>query len=188
MIIGEKFPTLITDRLILRQFILSDSEELKQLAGEREIAEGTFIPHPYEEGFAEDFIESQYRDFKRGSLINFAIEIKDINKLAGSIGIKIDKKINQGEIGFWIGVPYWGNGYCTEAAKALLEYGFNVQGLDRINAFHFKGNEASGKVLYKIGMRYEGILKNEYWHMGKLKDTLHYAINKTEYNILMRAR
>ena len=187
MIIGEKFPTLLTDRLILRQFVKSDTEELKQLADKREIAEGTFIPHPYEEGFAEDFIESQFRDFRRGSLLNFAIEIKETKKLAGSIGLKIEQKVNQGEIGFWVGVPYWGNGYCTEAVKSILEYGFNVQGLDRIYAFHFKGNEASGKVLNKIGMKYEGILKKEYWHMGKLKDTLHYGINKTDYNNLMRA-
>lgn len=186
MIGSEKFPTLETDRLILRQFVESDSAELKDIASAREIAEGTFLPHPYEDGYAEDFIESQFRDYKRGSLINFAIEIKDTDKLAGSIGISIDRKLNQAEIGFWIGLSYWGNGYCTEAANAVLDYGFNVQELDRIYAFHFKGNSASASVLQKIGMKYEGIIKNEFWHMGKLKDTLHYGINKTEYNILKR--
>jgi len=186
MIISEIFPTLETDRLILRQFLDSDSTELKQLASAREIAEGTFLPHPYEDGFAEDFIEKQRREYKNGSLINFAIEIKDIRRLAGSIGIGIDRKVNHGEIGFWIGVPYWGNGYCTEAAIKVMNYGFNVCGLDRIYAFHFKGNTASGNVLKKIGMRYEGVVKGEYWHLGKLKDTEHFGITKTEYMNLER--
>ena len=187
MIISEKFPTLETERLILRQFVESDSTELKQLASAKEIAEGTFVPHPYEEGFAEEFIQSQFRDYKKGSLINFAVEIKEMNLLAGSIGISINRKLNHGEIGFWIGVPHWGNGYCTEAARAVLEYGFEVQGLDRIYAFHFFGNEASGKVLEKIGMKYEGMKKNEYWHMGELKDTVHFGIDKNDYKILKRA-
>ncbi|MGI9533705.1 MAG: GNAT family N-acetyltransferase [Thermodesulfobacteriota bacterium] len=186
MIISEKFPTLETGRLILRQFNESDSTELKGLAGAREIAEGTFVPHPYEEGFAEEFIDRQYRDYKRGSLINFAVEIKEMKVLAGSIGISIDRKLNQGEMGFWIGIPYWGRGYCTEAAKAVMDYGFDVQMLDRICAFHFEGNTASGKVLKKIGMKYEGIKKDEYWHMGKLKDTEHFGIKKSEYQILKR--
>ena len=184
MIVGDKFPTLDTARLMLRQFVEADTEELKQLARAREVAEGTFVPHPYEEGFAEEFIESQFRDYKRGNLINFAIEIKEIHKLAGSIGIRIDRKHNHGEIGFWIGVPYWGNGYCTEAAKAVLDYGFKNQKLDRIYAFHFAGNTASGKVLRKIGMKDEGIIKNEYWHLGKLKDTVHYGINKNDFENL----
>ena len=187
MIISEKFPTLETERLILRQFAESDSEDIKKLAGAREIAEGTFVPHPYEEGFAEEFIRSQLSDYKKGRLINFAAEIKDMNILVGSIGISIDRKLNHGEIGFWIGVPHWGNGYCTEAAGAVLGYGFEVQGLDRIYAFHFAGNSASGGVLEKIGMKYEGIVKNEYWHMGELKDTVHFSINQHEYKNLNRA-
>ena len=182
MIISETFPTLETERLILRKFVASDSAELKDLASKKEIAEGTFIPYPYEDGFAEDFIESQFRDFKKGRLINFAVQIRDSGRLCGSIGISMDPKLNQGEIGFWIGLPFWGNGYCTEAARAVLDYGFRVQGLDRIHAFHFAGNIASGKVLSKIGMEIEGNIKGEYWHMGKLKDTVHYGISKEKFN------
>ena len=187
MILNETFPTLETERLVLRQFLESDSSELQELASAREIAEGTFLPHPYEDGFAEEFIEKQLNDFKKGILANFAIEIKEMGKLAGAIGIGIDRKLNHGEIGFWIGVPYWGRGYCTEAGTAVLDYGFNTLNLEKIYAFHFKGNKASGNVLKKIGLRYEGFVREEFWHMGKLKDTEHFGITRDEYQNLKRA-
>jgi len=181
MILSNEFPTLVTERLKLRQFDLFDKKRLKEIANSREIASGTFIPYPYEEDFAEDFIESQFRDYKKGSLINFAVVLQDSDLLIGSMGISINNKLNEGEMGFWIGVDYWGNGYCTEAAKSVLHYGFSIRKLDRIYAFHFSDNDASGRVLQKIGMKFEGKRKKEYWHRGKLKDTVHFGIYKSDY-------
>lgn len=184
MIPDGAFPSLETERLKLRQFRLSDKIRLKDIANSRAIAKGTFIPFPYNEEFAEDFIESQFRDYKKGNLINFAIDLAGPDLLIGSMGISIDHKLNEGEIGFWIGVDYWGNGYCTEAARSVIHYGFAKRKLDRISAFHFSGNDASGKVLKKAGMQFEGITKKEYWHMGELKDSVHYSIYKTDYDKL----
>ena len=120
MILSAKFPALETERLILRQFRLADKERLIEIANSREIAEGTFIPFPYNDDFAVDFIESQFRDYKNGSLVNYAVVLKDPDLLIGSMGLSIDNKLNEGEIGFWIGVDYWGNGYCTEAARSVM--------------------------------------------------------------------
>ena len=184
MILNSNFPILETQRLKLRQFNSSDKKRLKEIANSREIAEGTFIPYPYNDEFAEDFIESQFRDYKNGNLVNFAVVINNQDLLIGSMGISIDNKLNEGEIGFWIGVDYWGKGYCTEAARSVLHYGFIERKLDKIFAFHFRGNEASGKVLQNIGMQLEGIKKNDFWHLGELKDTVHYCIYKTDYDKL----
>jgi len=181
MILSGTFPTLETERLRLRQFVISDKSRLMEIANSREIAEGTFIPFPYENEFAVDFIESQFRDYKNGNLVNYAVVLKEPDLLIGSMGISIDNKLNEGEIGFWIGLDYWGNGYCTEAANAVINYGFTKRKLDRIFAFHFRDNVASGKVLQKIGMELKGITKKEYWHRGKLKDTVHYSIYRTDY-------
>lgn len=181
MVLGVKFPVLKTERLTLRQFRASDKERLTIIANSREIAEGTFIPFPYSDEFAEDFIESQFRDYKRGSLLNFAVVLKETELLVGSIGLSIDNKLNEAEIGFWIAVDYWGNGYCTEAAKSVIEYGFTECKLDKITAFHFINNIASGKVLNNAGMQRLGVVKNEYWHMGELKDTVHYQILRSGY-------
>ena len=60
------------------------------------------------------------------------------------------------ELGYWIGVPYWGNGYATEAAREMLDYGFETLKLNRIFASHFKPNAASGRILRKLGMLHEG--------------------------------
>ena len=184
MILSGKFPLLETNRLMLRQFQPEDKERLIKIANSREIAEGTFIPFPYNDEFAVDFIESQFRDYKNGNLVNYAVVLKDRDLLIGSMGLSIDNKLNEGEIGFWIAVDFWGNGYCTEAASSVIEYGFSKRKLDRIFAFHFSGNIASGKVLTKIGMKQVGVIKNEYWHMGEQKDTVHYQILKTEYDKL----
>ena len=184
MILNSFFPTLETKRLKLRQFELSDKKRLREIANSREIAEGTFIPYPYKDEFAVDFIESQFRDYKNGNLVNFAVVIDNQDLLIGSMGISIDNKLNEGEIGFWIGVDYWGNGYCTEAARSVLHYGFTERKLDKIFAFHFRDNIASSKVLQKIGMELEGIKRNEFWHMGELKDTVNYGLYKTDYDKL----
>ena len=184
MILSGTFPALETERLLLRQFQLTDKDRLIEIANSREIAEGTFIPFPYNDDFASDFIESQFRDYKSGNLVNYAVTLKEPELLIGSMGLSIDNKLNEGEIGFWIGVDYWGNGYCTEAAKSVINYGFTKRKLDRIFAFHFRDNIASGKVLINIGMKPEGVIKNEYWHMGEQKDTFHYCILKTDYDKL----
>ena len=66
MILSSKFPSLETERLVLRQFEHSDRKRLKEIANSEHIANGTFIPFPYEDEFAVDFIESQFRDYKNG--------------------------------------------------------------------------------------------------------------------------
>ena len=86
MILSGKFPVLETDRLMLRQFQPADKERLIEIANSREIAEGTFIPFPYNDEFAVDFIESQFRDYKNGNLVNYAVVLKDPDLLIGSMG------------------------------------------------------------------------------------------------------
>jgi RimJ/RimL family protein N-acetyltransferase len=69
----------------------------------------------------------------------------------GSIGlVSIDG--SEGELGYWIGEPYWGMGYCTEAARELIQFSFKNMGLDRIVAEHLTSNPASGKVMVNAGM------------------------------------
>ena len=76
---------------------------------------------------------------------------------------------------------YWEQGYCTEAAEAVLRYGFEVLGLNRIESRHFKRNPASGRVMQKIDMKHEGLLRQAYKKWGKYEDWEIYAILKDEY-------
>ena len=150
-------PILETDRLILRPFQLSDAKETQKLAGHREIASTTLnIPHPYEDGMAESWISTHKETFDKGKGVAYAITSKDDGKLMGAISLMSISKGHQAEMGYWVGVPFWGNGYCTEAGKVLLEYGFTELGLNRIHACYLARNPSSGRVMEKIGMTYEG--------------------------------
>lgn len=175
------FPILKTERLLLRDFGLTDAKEVQRLAGVREVAKGTFIPHPYEDGIAESWIESQKKEFEEGSLVNFAIVLAVAETLIGSIGLILSQQHKWGELGYWIGVPYWNQGFCTEAVLAVMDYGFKDLNLNRIWAPHFKSNPASGRVLQKSGLQYEGRQREHYKRFGRYEDAELYGLLKREY-------
>jgi len=151
------FPPLQTERLTLRLHTPSDIPALMPLIGAREIAATTLrIPHPYIEADAQDFIAGTQEELLNGSGFRLGIVVRESDALCGGVGPRIESDHCRAELGYWIGVPYWGKGYATEAARAMVQYGFETLGLHRIFASHFVNNSASGGVLRKIGMRHEG--------------------------------
>jgi ribosomal-protein-alanine N-acetyltransferase len=180
-LMGER-PTIETERLILRPFSLDDAPEVRRLAGDRDIASTTGnIPHPYEDGMAEEWIGTHQERFDKGELVNFAIVNGKQGFLVGAISLVINKQNESAELGYWIGKPYWNNGYCTEAARAVVRYGFEVLGLNRIHAAHMRRNPASGKVMQKTGMKHEGCLRQHIKKWGKFEDIESYGILRGEY-------
>ena len=176
-------PILKTERLILRPFRVEDAHDVRRLAGDYEIAKTTLnIPHPYEDGMAEAWINTHKQLFEHGIEVIFAITDKQKKHLIGSISLhEIKREYDTAEMGYWIGKPYWNNGYCTEAGGAILEYGFNMLKLNRIYAFHFNTNPASGKVLQKIGMTHEGCLRQDIKKWGEYLDLEVYGILKEDF-------
>jgi RimJ/RimL family protein N-acetyltransferase len=176
------FPTLSTPRLILRPFVLSDASEVRRLAGERAVAEPTLqIPHPYEEGMAEEWIGTHAATFEEGRGVTFAITSKAEGTLFGAISLMDIAAGHQAEVGYWIGVPYWGQGYCTEAARAVVEYAFNTLSLIRVHAHHLTRNPASGRVMLKIGMKHEGCRRRHVLKWGQFEDIELYGILREEW-------
>jgi RimJ/RimL family protein N-acetyltransferase len=86
------------------------------------------------------------------------------------VGLRIEADHGRAELGYWIGVPYWGNGYATEASRTLVKYGFETLGLHRIFASHVVRNSASARVLRKIGMRHEGCQRGHILKWGEFLD------------------
>ncbi|HKG93136.1 MAG TPA: GNAT family protein [Gemmatimonadaceae bacterium] len=86
----------------------------------------------------------------------------------------------RGELGYWVGAGMWGRGYATEAARAVVSFGFATLGLNRIQARHFLRNPASGRVLQKLGMRCEGMHRQAYRRWGRFEDVAVYAILASE--------
>ncbi|MET0681689.1 MAG: GNAT family N-acetyltransferase [Burkholderiales bacterium] len=153
---GQLFPRIETARLRLRAFRLADAAELQRLAGDRQVAEGTLLPHPYEGGTARAWIWEQALAYAAGNGIDFAIERAEDTALVGAIGLEIDRVGACSKLGYWLGRPYWGRGYATEAVSAVIGYGFAVLELERVCAPRFRWNAASARVLEKAGLAQEG--------------------------------
>jgi RimJ/RimL family protein N-acetyltransferase len=92
------------------------------------------------------------------------------------VGLRVEPDHRRAELGYWIGVPYWGKGYATEAARALVQYGFETLQLHRIFASHFANNSVSAKVLRKIGMRHEGRQRGHILKWGEFLDIEMYGM------------
>lgn len=171
-------PILRTARLTLRPFTIADAPVVQELASAHEVALNTLmIPHPYPEGAAEQWIAKHEEDFAQQRIHHFAI---DDGRLVGAIGLVL-KGDAIAEIGYWIGVPYWGRGYASEAARAVVGYGFEQCGLRRVFACHFTRNAASGRVLQKTGMRYEGTLRHHLKKWDDYVDLAFYGILREEW-------
>ena len=176
------FPTLTTARLLLRQFRLADAQDVQRLAGVQAVAKQTLvIPHPYEDGMAERWIEQQQNEFIAGRGLTFAILLAASATFIGSIGMEIQTEHRHARLSYWLGLPYWNQGYATEAAKAVLAHGFTLLNLHRIYAPHFHTNPASGRVLQKAGMTYEGRMRQHYLRFGEYQDLELYGMLQQDF-------
>jgi ribosomal-protein-alanine N-acetyltransferase len=165
------FTPLQTDRLTLRPSTVSDIPALIPLIGAREVAATTLrIPFPYTEADARDFIAATEEDLSTGNELRLAIILRESDSLCGGVGLRIEAEHRRAELGYWIGVPYWGKGYATEAARAMVKHGFDSLGLHRIFAGHVAGNLASARVLKKIGMLHEGCQRSHNLKWGEFLD------------------
>jgi RimJ/RimL family protein N-acetyltransferase len=175
-------PTLDSLRLLLRPFTPADAGVVQALAGERAIADTTLnIPHPYADGMAEDWIAGHDEQFREGSNAVFAITDREDSQLLGAVSLRIEAALGKAELGYWVGIPYWNRGYATEAAGALLAYGFDQLDLQRIAAQHLARNPASGRVMQKLGMSHEGTLRQATMKWGRFEDLELYSILRSEW-------
>lgn len=171
-------PTLETARLKLRPYSEPDIAELIPLIGTREVAATTLrIPYPYTQDDAEAFIEMAQEPGK----IWLATTLRTDGRQIGGIGLRVDEQHQNAELGYWLGVAYWGQGYATEAGREMLRYGFQELGLHRIFASHFEHNPASGNVLRKLGMRHEGCQREHLRKWDRFVDSELYGILRQEW-------
>jgi RimJ/RimL family protein N-acetyltransferase len=174
------FPRLRTRRLVLRPFQLGEASVVQKLGGAPEVAFTTQnIPHPYLDGIAEAWIASQATAWEEARFLTLAIE-PDAQGLVGAVTLRLESAQRCGELGYWIGLPFWGNGFATEASAALLDYGFGVLDLHRIQARHLTRNPASGRVMQKLGMSAEGV-QLQVLVRGRREDVAMYAILKPDF-------
>lgn len=175
-------PALQTARLVLRPFVTADAPAVQRLAGAREIADTTLhIPHPYPDGGAEAWIATHPAGWEARTVVTFAITDCRDGAVVGAIGLTLALAHERGELGYWVGAEYWNRGYCTEAAREVVAFGFRELGLHRIQARHLTRNPASGRVMQKLGMRLEGVHRDAIRKWDRFEDLALYAILVDEW-------
>jgi diaminopimelate epimerase len=176
-------PVLDTERLTLRPLTHDDSPAVAVLAGDKRISDMTLtVPYPYEQKHATSWISTHAVSHTAGLSTIWAIVEKTTGNLVGTIGIVYNRH-NSAEIGYWLGVPFWNKGYTSEASLAVLRYAFELRTppLQRVDSHHFFGNEASGRVMQKMGMTFEGNCMNAALKHGRALNVARYAITREQW-------
>lgn len=177
MIYDNQNKTIITKRLVLRMFQKSDAVAATKLCNNYNIYKNTlYLPYPYSIEDALSWIEHHLDNFNANKLYEFAITDKERGELYGAIALSNNQKFNNGEIAYWIGEEFWGNGYATEAAQAILQFAFDEKQYHKVFARCFNSNPASGRVLQKLGMKKEGILIDHVRKENRYEDLVYYGI------------
>ncbi len=150
---GTRMKAIETARLLLRPFEEADARRIAYLAGAYDVAKMCGrVPHPYTIASAYDFIDTTRVGRDSGAEHSFAVTAP-IDGLVGSCGVtRVGGEDSATyEIGYWLGTPYWGLGYASESARALMDWARDTLGAKAFAAGHFVDNPASGNVLRKLG-------------------------------------
>ena len=180
---------LETKRLILNSLSYKDIPKIVEYLHNPKISDNVInIPFPYFEKDAIFWINLANQGRKMGEIYSFAIrsknnEIKENATLdfMGGIGLHIDKKHNRAELGYWIAEPFWNNGFMSEAVEKIIDFGFEILELNKINSTHFLHNLASGKVMIKNKMIKEAQIKEHFKKGEKYLDVIQYRLTREEY-------
>lgn len=168
---------LTTERLLLNQPHTDDIPRLVEIMKNPIYNQNTTnIPFPYTETSGQFWVNLAKEELEAGNAYIFAIRLKGSSTIIGGIGLGIDKANNKAEMGYWLDSEHWNKGIVTEAGKAILQFGFDTLHLKKIYASYFTFNEASGKIMQKIGMQKEGVLKAHTLKDGEYLDHVFYAI------------
>lgn len=171
--------SISTPRLLLRPFRDTDADAIVRALEDPRISRTTYlIPHPYTLADARKWLELCAARADDPAYEDFAIEIH--GELIGSISLEHSDAHRRAQVGYWLATPWWNRGICTEALRAVIEHAFTSKRCDRVYAYHYVGNEASGRVMQKAGMIHEGTLRAHVIKDGIARDCAYYGVLRSE--------
>jgi ribosomal-protein-alanine N-acetyltransferase len=177
-------PTLVTERLVLRPLRDADATAIAEGAGDRRVARYLIqVPSPYPVALARRWLRHRIDWWLGGRGVTLAIAARDFpDELLGTASLRRYARDRRAELGYWLSEAMWGRGIATEATGALVDYGFRELELARIYAQVLAGNDASERVLAKLGMQHEGV-KRQHVRKGKrLCDVAIYGLLRSEWD------
>lgn len=180
---SEPSDRLFTERLALRPLETADAPFIAAFLSDWEVIKQTAaLPHPYDERTALTWVARVRRRHAAGTQYAFATTLRGEDRLIGVVSLALMEADGNvfGEVGYWLGRPHWNQGYASEAVSAITDFAFDTLGLGRVEAVTFKENEASARVLAKLGFRLERAEKRNYPDRGGKRHILIYAMRREE--------
>lgn len=174
-----------TSRLLLRQFRQDDADAMYcNWAKDPEVTKFLSWPCYQSVDTAHSILEEWTQLYQKANWYQWAIELKELGQPIGSISVvNSDERVDMVEIGYCIGKMWWGKGIMPEALQAVIDYLFDEVGVLRIEAGHDPNNPASGAVIRKCGMKYEGTLRRRIRSNQGITDVAWYSLLKEERNM-----
>ena len=180
--IFSKMPELETPRLILRRMKVSDSADMYDYARRPEVTRYLlWRPHTDVE-YTRRYLEYLGGRYRIGAHYEWAVIHKQTDRMIGTCGFaRVDTAHNCAELGYVLHPDFHGQGIMTEACERVLQFGFQVLGLNRIEARYMFGNDASRRVMNRIGMLFEGVQRSAMLVKGSYRDIATCAILAKDY-------
>ena len=177
-----RIPELRGQRLLLRRIRHADAKDMYTYSRRADVTRYLlWTPHPSLE-HTEQYISYLQEQYRSGALYDWAITLAESGKMIGTAGFSaVHPEHNSAEIGYVLNPDFHNRGYATEAVRLVLDFGFRVMKLHRIEARCFADNLASRRVMEKCGLSYEGTAKDGMKIKGKYETIFTYAILENEY-------
>ncbi len=180
-------PILETPRLMLRKLNMADAEDVFEYCKDTEVARHVLWDAYTALSQSKTYVRYIIKLYKMDEPSSWAIVLKQTKKVIGTIGFTwINRDHASAEVGYSLSRAYWNNGYMSEALEAVIKEGFETIRLHRIEAQHETDNPSSGRVMQKVGMRFEGTLRGRLFNKGRYVDVSLYAILREDYVSMTR--
>ena len=182
--VSNRPPELATERLVLRELRPSDAAAVAAGAGDRRVAAFLIqVPSPYPIALARRWVAHRIEWWDQGRGVTLAVTPRDApDVLLGTVSLRRYARDRRAELGYWLAQPAWGHGFATEAAQAVVDFGFSGLGLARIYAQVLTDNRASLRVLDKLGMVNEGVKRQHVHKARRLHDVVLYGLLRDEWS------
>lgn len=175
-------PELETERLRLRKLTMRDAQDIYNYSRDPLVAKHVLWDAHRSIGESRAYLRYMLRKYRMTEPASWGIELKSTGRIIGTIGYMWIQTDNAAaEVGYSLSRLYWGQGIMTEALHAVIDYAFTALKLNRVEAIHEIDNPASGAVMKKCGMQYEGRLRQKLFNKGRYVDVDMYAILRKDF-------
>jgi ribosomal-protein-alanine N-acetyltransferase len=183
----NEFPILNTNRLLLREIALRDTNDIYEIYKDPKVAEFDSFPPVRTVGEARNIISNYRKEYKDRKRIRWGIVRRTDNRMIGTcVFMDLDHTSRRCEIGCGLLSSEWNRGYMAEALESLIAYGFDVLDLNRIEAYIISGNSASVRLFRKLGFTDEGLLREREYFKGKFHDEILMSMLCSHYNTISK--